>query len=332
MILITGGTGFLGKHVLSALDGKIPYHVISRKAADEFRGDLTKWNAGLNLEKLKKYKFQALVHLAGLYNFDASAVDCYLQNVAGTKTALHLAKTLNIPLFFNASTIASVINAPKATVTANEIFLDQVFPDPYAKTKALAEYMVRTWEGEPMGRINLRLGVLVGDTASGKIERIDGPYKGIEVFKNLRNFLSNMPVQVLPGVAGKHLPLVPVDAAAGGIVKLIEWGLKHQPKNFKSFFLTPKTGLAVEDYYHIVAKKLGIPHKHFQLTSHVPQSLVKKAASMVAGFPETDVHYLLNFKKYDSESTIEAIGEWCPEFADYEKTFWSGYEEFVQDR
>lgn len=332
MILITGGTGFLGKYVLSELDGKIPYQVISRKGKGDFKGDLTKWNAGLDLEKLKNYKFDALVHLAGLYNFDASAVDCYLHNVAGTKTALHLAKVLNIPLFFNASTIASVINAPKDSVSPNEIFLDQTFPDPYSKTKALAEYMVRTWEGSPAGRINLRLGVLVGDSQTGKIERIDGPYKGIEVFKNLRNMLSNMPMQILPGVAGKNLPIVPVDAAARGIVKLVEWGLKTKPTSYKSFFLTPKEGLAIEDYYHKLAKRMGIPHKHFQLTSHVPQNLVKKAASMIAGFPADDVHYLLNFKKYDSESTIETIGEWCPEFSEYEKTFWSGYEEFVQDR
>jgi hypothetical protein len=125
---------------------------------------------------------------------------------------------------------------------------------------------------------------------------------------------------------------VPVDTAAKAIARMTEWALANPPQTFKSFNLTPKVGLSVKDFYAAVSKHIGLPPKQNILTEGIPDALVKTAAKWLAGFPQADLHYLLNFPKYDSQDTTEILGDWCPEFPNYERAFWRGYEEFLQNR
>lgn len=333
MILITGGTGFLGKWLCHFLKNEFEIKIISRNSEDEFKGDLSRWNAGLDIDLIKsKYKFKAMIHLAGLYNFSAPAVDCYLNNLGATKTALNLAKQLDIPLFMNASTVAAAINCNKKTVSPYEINFDQAFPDPYSETKATAEFLIRNWEDQPFDRVNLRLGVLVGDTQEGKVDRLDGPYKAPVAMKTLKSLYGLLPVQLWPGQGDRTLPIVPVDSAALAIVNILKWSLQQSKIGYRSFNLTPEQGLKVADFYARVSKYIGLPPHKNVLTGNLPDALVKRSAQWLAGFPASDLHYILNFPKYDSKDTVDVIGNWCPEFASYERAFWRGYENFVQNR
>lgn len=120
-ILVTGGTGFLGPHVVKSLESefgdRLQLTLLSRKKgkAREPSGsikylecDLTNWNAGLESDEIENSKgqYDVFLHMAGLYNLRVTPEDAYLNNVFATHTALVLSQRLEIPTFVHISTVA----------------------------------------------------------------------------------------------------------------------------------------------------------------------------------------------------------------------------------
>ncbi len=333
-ILLTGGTGFLGKQVLPMLREFADVEVISRSETAEVRGDLTRWNAGLNLEALKKKKYDVFIHLAGLYDLAASHRDAFQQNVIATGTALKIARELQIPVFMNASSVAAAVNSPLKMVRPFDLNFSRPFPDPYSESKALAEQMIVNQSMHFKLCINMRLGVLVGDTVNGKIERIDGPYHAPQAFERIRKFIESFPSSFpLPGKKMNRLPLVPVDKAAEAVAGFAKWSQATEATGYQSFHITPKEGLITRDLYLKTLKQLFIPHRGITFVSRAPKTLLTKVSKWTVKFPEEQLNYLLMFPKYDSVSTCDILGEgWCPEFDSYEKSFWRGYNEYISNR
>lgn len=335
-ILVTGGTGFLGRFCLPLLEERFEVDLLSRKPGPgRVRGDLTRWNAGIeDLEPLRKRGYALFLHLAGLYDLNAGQVECFLNNVAGTSQALRLAHLLEIPRFINTSSVAAAVNAKLPVVKPYDLNFGSPFPDAYAESKALAEQMIFNWQENPVLRVNLRPGVLVGDSSSGSIDRIDGPYHAAQAVDRIRSFIEAAPGPFpLPGDDDVRLPLVPVDACARAVAKICEWTLATDETGYKSYHLVPQSGLAVRDFYRSVLKHLFVRNRGFMLVNKVPEAILKKISNWTIQFPEAQLNYLMSFPKYDTSGAVRILGEdWCPEFTSYERAFWSGYEKFVSNR
>lgn len=334
-ILVTGGTGFLGKEVIPLLREKFEVDVISRSARTEVLGDLTQWNAALNIPALAKKNYALMLHMSGLYDLTKPPADCLVQNVSTMGTALKVADLLKIPYFLSTSTVAAAINSSLSVVKPYDLNFTKPFPDAYSESKAWGEQVLQNWSSMNIkGRINLRLGVLVGDTQDGRIERIDGPYCAAEAFKKIRSLIEHLPTPVpLPGSEKTRLPFVPVDSAAKAIVKFCEWSLGTEPGGYWSYHLTPTEGATVTELYMSALKKLAIANKGVVLVDKLPDGMALKLSKVIAKFPEEQLQYLLHFPIYDTAQTREILGDrWCPEFSSYANTFWSGYEKFVSHR
>ncbi|MBX3040947.1 MAG: SDR family oxidoreductase [Bdellovibrionaceae bacterium] len=333
-ILVTGGTGFLGRQVVPLLRQSCDVDVLSRSGSSEIKGDLTQWNAGIDAVGSLKGRYQAFLHLAGLYDLRASQTECYLHNVVATNQALRLCQRLEIPVFLNTSSVAAAINVDAEKVNPFQVNLNAAFPDAYSESKAIAEKLIQTWEGGPRLKINLRPGVLVGDESRGEIERIDGPYYAPIAVGKLKKVLESIPGPlILPGDEARRLPLVPVDACARAIVKIIQASLVSEKSGYQSYHLVPEEGLAIRDFYASVLRHLLIHHRGIKLVHQVPHLLMKKVSKWALGFPEAQLTYLLAFPRYETSMNHEILGaDWCPEFSSYERTFWSGYEKFVSNR
>lgn len=333
-ILVTGGTGFLGKQLVPLLRKKHQVDVISRTDTADIKGDLTLWNAGLDIEKLKQNKYDIFLHMAGLYNLTASQAECYQHNIAGTNTALKIADQLHIPIFMNTSSVAAGINSTLPTVKPYDLNFSRPFPDYYSESKALAEKMVQNWNGHFRARINFRLGVLIGDTVTGSLQRIDGPYHAPIAFDKLRGLIEKSPTKILlPGSNKTKIPLVPVDVAAKAIAHFCDWSQNSQVQGYHSFHITPTEGLALKDLYLQTMKNLFIRNKGVVLFHSLPIALVTKMSRLLMNFPEEELRYILQLPQYDSSETTAILGDrWCPEFSAYEKTFWSGYEKYISNR
>lgn len=332
-ILMTGGSGFLGQYVQEILLPYADIYVISRSPKAEVQGDLTKWNAGIDIKSIEKNQYNVFLHLAGLYDLSANRHDVLMNNVIGTSTALRLASLLKIPVFINTSSIAAATNLPNKIVKPNETNFSRAFHDYYAESKALAEQQIENWIGPIRLKINLRLGILVGDTANGKILRIDGPYHTAKIFSQLKRLIEGwmFPLPV-PGHPDVRLPLVPVDTAAHAITNIAKWAVTSDEIGYKSLHIVPTEGVKVEDLYISTLNHLKIKHRGLILAQQIPEFLATKIGEYALGFPEEQLRYALSLPRYDSEETRKILGEnWCPEFSTYETNFWSGYEKYLSN-
>jgi UDP-glucose 4-epimerase len=379
-ILVTGATGFLGKWMLQALKRDHPNIQIvslSRQqnkplgADQNICADLSKWDASLSnhdIHILKDMKFEAILHLAGLYNLRVNLEDAFLHNVYGTHNALRLAEIGQIPMFVQISTIAVTmglgisraedqdpydhktrktiepsIRRPEFHETSpakrihRPIAADQEtrgpFPDHYATTKAEAEKLVRNWSGEfPYRRLILRPGILIGDSKDGKISRIDGPYHAIDAFKRMSRILHSWSgALILPGHAERRIPLVPVDFAAQAISKFIT-AFYQSDETSKSYYVAPINGPTARELYQSALRHLDL-NNEVRVTQGLPDMLVKPAAEWLARLPREELEYVLNLPELDYEISENQLGvHFYPPFETYESVIWRGYDDHTQNR
>lgn len=334
-LLVTGGTGFLGKHVVPRLREWAIVDVLSRNGGtgeNLLRGDLSRWNADLDLEMLEETRYDLCLHMAGLYDLRASREDCCIQNTFATSTILKVAQALKIPRVMQTSSVAAMINTPRPTVAVDDFPSGRPFPDAYSESKSQTEKILMSANGAFTHKINLRLGILVGDTAEGKIDRIDGPYCLAESLRKHRLLIEALPTSVpVPGDEKRRLPLVPVDAAALAISRLAQYFLKAEPTS-TTLHLTPNLGVSHQELYLSSLKHLRIKNRGVRLTNVGSRDLLARTVCRMLGFPLEEFYYFMKLPRYEVKSTVDILGpSWCPEFKSYEKVMWRGYEKYLSN-
>jgi nucleoside-diphosphate-sugar epimerase/putative sterol carrier protein len=165
-VLLTGATGYLGKHLLAALlrDGHrvtalvrggstarleralapfaLPAALRAAPRLVVVAGDVSVADCGL-ADGVPAGPFDALVHCAGLTRFDAHLADeVALHNLHGTRHAHALALRLSIPAFHH---LGTAYVAGRATTPFGPADLDvgQDFNNPYERSKFEAERWLR---------------------------------------------------------------------------------------------------------------------------------------------------------------------------------------------
>ena len=218
---MTGASGFLGKKLLARLtaDSRIErIDVISRKKRTYpdarvrmHQMDLVQpWATPELLDDV-----DTIIHLAGLYDFAEPFSQCYQQNVLPILNLIDCIRerrSSNPPQIHMASTYAVGFGSSEVL---EEKPLKHFPPtgQAYAYTKAIAERAL-TDSGLP-ARI-FRLGVLVGDSEKGEIEKIDGPYYLMSFLHKLgkNSWARKLKKFPFPYNPNGLTPLVPVDCAA----------------------------------------------------------------------------------------------------------------------
>ncbi len=227
---VTGGTGFIGRFLIERLlKRKGTIHVLVRKGSQKklaelverqgwdpkrivaVAGDLAKPNLGVSAAQIKALtgKVQHFFHLAAIYDLTADAKSQRVANIDGTRHAVELATTLKAGCFHHTSSIAAAGLYPG-------IFREDMFEeaegldDPYLRTKHDSEGLVRRDCGIPY-RI-YRPAIVVGDSRTGEIDKIDGPYYFFTLIKKLRQTLP--PWMPVLGIEGGRINMVPVDYVA----------------------------------------------------------------------------------------------------------------------
>ncbi len=227
---VTGATGFIGRHLIRRLLArKGTIHVLVRKGSQKkldaqiakegwdakrivaVAGDLSKPRLGVSPAQIKSLtgKVQHFFHLAAIYDINVDAESQYVANVDGTRHALELAGDIKAGCFHHTSSIAAAGLYPG-------IFREDMFDeaegldDPYLRTKHESEGIVRKECPVPF-RI-YRPSFVVGDSKTGEIDKIDGPYYFFTLIKKMRELLPQwMPTL---GIEGGRINIVPVDFVA----------------------------------------------------------------------------------------------------------------------
>src|ERR671919_1919152 len=228
---VTGATGFIGRNLVELLlerEGTI-YVLVregskgrleelrNRWGADDSRvvgivGDLSEPRLGVSDSDLDRLRGEVdhLFHLAAIYDMTADAESQRVANVQGTRHMVEFAEAVEAGRFHMVSSIAAA-GLYKGT-WREDMFEEAEDLDnhPYFRTKHDSERVVRE-ECERPWRV-YRPGIVVGDSRTGEMDKVDGPYYFFKLIRRLRNSVP----QWLPliGVEGREINLVPVDFVA----------------------------------------------------------------------------------------------------------------------
>ncbi len=273
---VTGATGFIGRRLVERLlerKGKI--HVLVREdslgrlddAIEHWEkiseatvsrrvhpviGDLRRPLLGLTDEQVSELEgtIDHLFHLAAVYDMTAPLELDTAVNVGGTNHAIELAGALRAGRLHHVSSIA-VAGAYKGEFSEDFFDEGQRLPSPYHATKFEAERAVREQELVPW-RV-YRPGVVVGDSKTGEMDKVDGPYYFFKAIQRMRQVVPQwMP---LLGLDLGKTNVVPVDWVAGALDHIA-----HQPRlDGRAFHLTYPGGQRVDEVINDIASAANAP-------------------------------------------------------------------------
>ncbi len=283
---VTGATGFVGGYLVRNLlqRGKPIYVLVRRESVKKLEalrqqchateaqlipiiGNLEETNLGVSTADRKKLKgkIEHFFHLAAIYDLKASAQEQELANVEGTRHAVQFADTIAAGCFHHVSSIA-------AAGLYDGVFREDMFEEaedldhPYFKSKHDAEGVVRSECKRPY-RI-YRPGFVVGDSKTGYIDKIDGPYYFFKFIQRLRAALP--PWMPMLGIEGGRINIVPVDFVASAIDYLAH----KKGLDGKCFHL-------IDPEPHRIGEVLNI----FARAGHAPQMTLRVNARMFGFIP-----------------------------------------------
>lgn len=284
---MTGGSGFIGHQVVQKLLASDPeaqvYALVRTGSLQRFSeamdrvdgndrvttvvGELT--SDGLGIDAATNTALDAIdhvIHLAALYDVTATEEAQRAVNVEGTRRVVEFARSRGAMLHHMSS--VAVAGDYDGDFTENDFDLGQGFPSGCHRTKFDAERIVRD-TAELNWRI-YRPSAVVGDSRTGRTNKIDGPYYffgHLSALSGLPSFL-RLPV---PDVG--HLNMVPVDFVAEAIVALIGVQPGHSGL---VFHLGDPQQRSVSDLFNAIVPGFGGPSSF----TAFPSALVRPILSM----------------------------------------------------
>ena len=341
--IVTGATGFLGRRVVARLLEREPdatVHAlvrsssvprIERMAADwiggdrviPLVGDLTQPELGLGDDAPEA---DHVVHLGAVYDMTASAAESEAANVAGTSAVIDLARRLDATLHHISS--VAVAGDHRGRFTEDDFDLGQGLPSPYHETKFMAEKMVR--EAVGLRWRVYRPAIVVGDSETGEMDKIDGPYYFFTALRLLAQLPHLLPTLV-PNIGDTNI--VPVDYVAGAMVELIHGSSDLDGRAFH--LINPRPQPATE-VFGALARAAGAP----TVVGAIPEAISTRALAATElpgikiardllldqiGIPPVILEHMAFPSVFDSSATqreLAGTGLSVPEFSEYADVLW----------
>lgn len=355
---VTGATGFIGKRLVKKLlehkgsvvhflirkesEGKVAalreYWGVPASRAVPVFGDLTSKKLGVasDVTKLLKGQVDHFYHLAAVYDLGADEASQIAVNIEGTRNTVELAKTIDAGHFHHVSSIA-------AAGLYEGVFREDMFEEaenydhPYFMTKHESEKIVRKECKVPWSVY--RPAMVVGDSATGEMDKIDGPYYFFKLIQRMRQLLP--PWMPSVGLEGGRINIVPVDFVVNALDVI-----SHQKGIAKKcFHLVDPEGYRVGDVLDIFSKAAHAPKMNLfvnaALLGFIPRSVTKGLMALAPvrrvrnaimkdlGLPEdmlTFVNYPTRFDCRDAQAALKGSGVTCPNLKDYAWRLWDYWE------
>jgi short-subunit dehydrogenase/thioester reductase-like protein len=350
---VTGATGFVGRHLVEELlrrDGTI-YALVregSRGRLDEL---IERWDAGdrivpvvgdlskdaLGIEGFDE-NIDHLFHLAAIYDVEASEESMMRANVDGTRHVVEFANSHDVGLFHHTSSVA-VAGDWKGPWLETMFEEGQEHTHPYHRSKFESEKLVRDQLQKPF-RV-YRPGIVVGDSRTGEMDKIDGPYYVFKLIQKLRYALPQW--FPLIGPEGNPLNLVPVDFVAKAMDHIAH--LPDDEVHGDTFHLTDpeplKRGQVVNEFLkaahapllnaRLDPKMKGIiPKPAREVIRNVPAvRRIRRQVLRDLGIPESALEagdFRANFDSRETQAALEGTGIAVPPLDTYAYRLWDYWE------
>ncbi|GAA1028691.1 SDR family oxidoreductase [Amycolatopsis albidoflavus] len=294
--LVTGATGLIGRQVTRRLltrpDVERVALVVRASSREKLAALVDAWphpdrvtlvtgDLGEPLMGVSEADREALrgvdhvVHLAALYDITADDETSIRANVDGTQNVLDLAADLNAGCLHHVSSVA-VAGDHEGLFTEDMFDVGQRLITPYHRTKFEAEKLVRDQHEVPW-RV-YRPAIVVGDSQTGEMDKIDGPYYLFPAISRLAG-LPDIP-SAGPDLGDTNV--VPVDYVAKALLELVTTpGLDG-----RAFHLVNPEPQPVVSVYNAFARAAGAPTITVQLGDKVSKGIVGlvKLSEHIPGF------------------------------------------------
>src|SRR6516164_215335 len=265
---VTGATGFIGRRLVPRLldtrQGKV-FVLVRERSLERLEEEIDEWGARVGASAAKRVepvigdlrrpllgveqervtelrgKIAHFFHLAAIYDMTAPSELNTAVNVGGTTHAVELARALEAEHLHHVSSIA-VAGEFKGLYEEDMFDEGQKLPSPYHRTKFESERIVREQPYVPW-RV-YRPAIVVGDSQTGEMDKIDGPYYFFKAIQRARRLLP------------EWLPLVGLDLGNTNIVP-VDWvvaaldHIAHEPElEGQAFHLTDPRAQPVEEVFN----------------------------------------------------------------------------------
>lgn len=355
---VTGATGFIGKRLVKKLlarKGSVVHFLMREESRDKIPalleywgttknraipvfGDLRSPKLGVSKEDTKAMakNIDHFFHLAAIYDMKADAESQMEVNIEGTRNTVAFANSIGAGCFHHVSSIA-------AAGLFEGIFREDMFDEaenldhPYFASKHESEKIVRNESRVPF-RV-YRPGLVVGDSKTGEMDKIDGPYYFFKLIQRIRQMLP--PWMPTIGIEGGRINIVPVDYVVNAMDHIA-----HLPKlDGKCFHLTDPEPMRVGDVLNTFARAAHAPTMSLRINAalfgFIPKSIKKGMMSLTPvrrvrnaimkdlGLPEDImqfVNYPTRFDNRDAAAALKGTGIVCPRLEDYADRIWDYWE------
>jgi len=355
---VTGASGFIGKRLVRALlshpDSTVyfllrnasPEHVAKLREywkTDETRaipvaGNLITAELGVASDEVAALnnKVDHFFHLGAVYSLEADPSVELMTNVDGTRNALCFAQTIRAKRFHHMSSIA-------AAGLYQGVFREDMFEEaerlehPYFASKFQAEKIVRE-ECRLPWRI-YRPGIVVGDSKTGEMDKVDGPYYFFKLIQKLRKILP--PWLPVIGVEGGRINLVPVDF----VVSALDHLAHVDGQDGHCFHLTDSDPHRVGDILALFARAAHAPDMGIRINAALlgliprgildgvlaltPARRLREAIMKDLGLPDGILQFLnypTRFDNRDAQRLLDQAGIRVPRVEDYAWRLWDYWE------
>ncbi len=300
---VTGATGFIGRRLVEGLlekrqgDVYVLVRESSRARLDDLVerwtvaagasaaervkpvvGDLRRPLLGIESDQVAELhgKIEHFFHLAAVYDMTAPAERNTAVNVGGTTHAVELARALDAGHLHHVSSIA-VAGTYQGVFDESMFDENQRLPSPYHRTKFESERIVREQPYVPW-RV-YRPGIVVGDSKTGEMDKIDGPYYFFKAIQRLRRVVPEW--VPLVGLDLGYTNIVPVDWVAGALEHIA-----HQPDlDGQAFHLTDPRPQKVVDLINELSEAAHAPRFAVNVDKRLIDPLPKWPLALAASLP-----------------------------------------------
>jgi NAD(P)-dependent dehydrogenase (short-subunit alcohol dehydrogenase family) len=356
---VTGATGFIGRHLIARLlqrDGDI-YVLVRESSGDRLATLIDRWGPGAEerikpvtgdlgssrlgvsdetVAELKTAGIDHFFHLAAVYDMTADEERNRIANIEGTRNAVELANALEAGRFHHVSSIAA---AGKHKGLFREDMFDegQKLDHPYYRSKFESEKLARTQTSMPW-RV-YRPAIVVGNSKTGEMDKIDGPYYFFTAIKMARHYLPGWFPLIGPELG--YTNIVPVDFVADAMDHIAHQdGLDGQ-----AFHLTSPKSQRSGDVMNTIAKAGHAPQLSLRIDSKLLKALpkgtigmlmqlpaakgVRKAILADFGIPDEVLGHIALTAEFDTRDTERALagsGIAVPPLESYADKLWDFWE------
>jgi NAD(P)-dependent dehydrogenase (short-subunit alcohol dehydrogenase family) len=348
---VTGATGFIGRHLVERLlerEGDI-YVLVREGSADKLErwrgdervkpmfGDITAPQLGL--DEAAREQLQGVdhfFHLAAIYDIAADDARNAQLNVGGTQNAIDLANAVGAKRFHHMSSIA-VAGRYDGHFTEDDFDEGQELPTPYHRTKFESEKLVRERLQVPW-RV-YRPSLVVGNSQTGEMDKIDGPYYFFKAIQKLRHAVPEW--FPLVSLEFGRTNLVPVDYVAAVVDHLAHVdGLDGQ-----AFHVVdpkpPRSGDVMNTFANAAHAPRAVMRVDKRMTDMLPKGVLSYALKIPAlqgikrgfladlGIPEEALQNAELRTRFDARDTQRALagsGIELPPLDSYATKLWDYWE------